>query len=60
MVHKTIAQLCQVQTIIGFDSVDNQMATLPNDIAHQRLIGFNQTTNRENVIVLPTVTQQAI
>jgi hypothetical protein len=54
-VHKTIEHLCQVQTIIGFDSVINQMATVIDGAAHQSLIGFNQSTNRKSIIALPIV-----
>jgi hypothetical protein len=43
--HETIERLCQVQTIIGFDSVVNEMATEPDGVAHEGLIGINQTIN---------------
>ncbi len=59
MVHKTIEHICMVQTIIGFDSVVSHMATVPNGAAHQGLIGLIKTTNRENIVLLPIVTQQA-
>ncbi len=45
VVRKTVEYICQVQTVIGFNSVVNQMVTVPNGAAHQDLIRFNQPTN---------------